>query len=133
MMAEFMKAKLAVSKNESGREGIDFMLKTERGNTHHLYLVTINIKERQSLSILKSAIGKPNEQLWVALVLLMDDINALYLIPSLQLENPDNYIFLESTFGDRLSHMSSWIIKIFPKGMYRLNEYRLANQTKNLF
>lgn len=132
MMAEFMKVKLEVFQNESGREGVDFIIKTNNGNTHELYLQTINVEEKLSVSILKSTIGEPKENLWVALVLLMDDIERLYLIPSNQLAKPDDYIFIESTQGERLSHLSSWIIKIFPNGMNKLNEYQLANQVKNL-
>ena len=132
MMAEFMKAKLEVFQDESGREGVDFIIETDNGNTHELYLQTINVKKEQSVSILKSALGEPKDSLWVALVLLIADVKVLYLIPSNQLAKPDDYIFLESTQGERLSHFSSWQIKVFPNGMDKLNEYQFVNQVKNL-
>ena len=97
-----------------------------------MYLQTINVEEKLSVSILKSALGEPKENLWIALVLLMDDIERLYLIPSNQLAKPDNNIFIESTQGERLSHFSSWQIKVFPNGMDKLNEYQFVNQVKNL-
>jgi hypothetical protein len=134
MMAEFMKAKLEVSQKESGREGVNFIVKTNAGNKHELYLQTINVEEKKSISILKSDLGEPKDNLWIALVLLMDGINpTLYLIPSNQLAKPDDYVFLESKQGELLSHLSSWIIKIFPKGIKNvLNEYQLVNQLENL-
>jgi len=133
MMAEFMKAKLEVFQNESGREGVDFIVKTDNGNTHELYLQTINVKETKSVSILKSALGESKDNLWVALVLLMGDIERLYLIPSNQLTKPDDYIFFDSSQKGALSHFSSWKIKIFTKGIKNvLNEYQLVNQLENL-
>ena len=117
---------------ENGREGVDFIIKTDNGNTHELYLQTINVKKEQSVSILKSALGEPKDSLWVALVLLIDDVKVLYLIPSNQLAKPDDYIFIESTQGELLSHFSSWKIKVFKDGMDKLNEYQLVNQIKNL-
>lgn len=133
LMAEFMKAKIAIFQKENGREGIDFIFKTKSRIYHELYLQTIKIEEKQNVSILKSALGEPKDNLWIALVLLIDDIEpVLYLIPSNQLAKPDDYIFLESTQGERLSHFSSWQIKVFPNGMDKLNEYQFVNQVKNL-
>jgi hypothetical protein len=132
MMAEFMKAKLEVFQKENGREGVDFIVKTDNGNTHELYLQTINVEKEQSVSILKSALGEPKANFWVALVLLMDDVERLYLIPSNQLAKPDDYIFVESTQGERLNHFSSWRIKVFPNGMNKLNEFLFVHQANNI-
>lgn len=133
MMAEFMKAKLAISQKENGREGVDFIFKTKSGNYHELYLQTIKIEEKRSVSILKSALGVPRDNFWIALVLLMEDIEpVLYLIPSNQLAKPDGYIFLDNSQGERLSHLSSWEIKVFTNGMEKLSEYLFVHQVKNL-
>ena len=35
---ELMRARLDVFQNESGREGVDFIVKTKSGNYHELYL-----------------------------------------------------------------------------------------------
>jgi hypothetical protein len=118
---------------ENGREGVDFIVKTDNGNTHELYLQAIDVEKIKSISILKSALGNPKDNLWIALVLSMDDIDMLYLIPSNQLAKPDDYIFFDSNQGELLSHFSSWIIKIFSKGIKDvLNEYQFLNQVKNL-
>jgi len=118
---------------ENGREGVDFIVKTDNGNTHELYLQAIDVEKIKSISILKSALGNPKDNLWIALVLSMDDIDMLYLIPSNQLAKPDDYIFFDSNQGEHLSHFSSWIIKIFSKGIKDvLNEYQFLNQVKNI-
>lgn len=93
---------------------------------------TINVEKEQSVSILKSALGEPKDNFWLALVLLMDDIERLYLIPSTQLAKSDGYIFIDNEQGERLSHFSSWKIKVFPKGMNKLNEYLFVHQTQNI-
>ncbi len=43
MKPELNKAQLEFSKNKSGREGIDFILKTATGNLHKIYLQSINL------------------------------------------------------------------------------------------
>jgi len=135
---KYIKQELANSgfeftQKESGREGVDFIIKTDNGNTHELYLQTINVEKEQSVSILKSALGEPKDNLWVALVLLMGDIERLYLIPSNQLAKPDDYIFFDSNQKGSLSHFSSWKIKIFTKGiMGKLSEYLFVYQAENL-
>ena len=97
-----------------------------------MYLQILDVEKNLSVSILKSALRKPKDKLWVALVLLMGDVERLYLIPSNQLAKPDDYIFLESTQGELLSHFSSWKIKVFSNGMDKLNKYQFVNQVKNL-
>lgn len=39
-----MRARLEVFQNESGREGVDFIIKTKSGNYHELYLQPINLE-----------------------------------------------------------------------------------------
>ena len=98
-----------------------------------MYLQILDVEKNLSVSILKSALRKPKDKLWVALVLLIGDVERLYLIPSNQLAKPDDYVFFESKQGERLSHFSSWIIKIFPTGMKEvLNKYHFVNQVENL-
>jgi len=63
MMAEFMKAKLEVFQNESGREGVDFIIKTKAGNYHELYLQPINLETERSVKISKEVLGEPIRQL----------------------------------------------------------------------
>lgn len=46
MMAEFMKAKLEVFQNESGREGVDFIVKTNVGNYIGTFSKVFNLIKR---------------------------------------------------------------------------------------
>lgn len=87
---ELMKARLEVFQNESGREGVDFIIRTNSGNYHELYLQPINLENDRSVKIPKQDLGEPKDNLWIALVLLMKEMEPmLYLIPSTQLTKPD--------------------------------------------
>jgi hypothetical protein len=63
IMAKFMKAKLVVYQNESGREGVDFILKTDNGNTHELYLQSIELDKQREIKINKQQLGDPKDNL----------------------------------------------------------------------
>lgn len=130
---ELMKARLEVFQNESGREGVDFIVKTNSGNYHELYLQPINLEKDRSVKISKSVLGEPKDNLWIALVLFMKDMNpVLYLIPSKQLDQPDDYIFIDNEQGERFKHLSNWEIKVFVKGIEKLSEYAFPNMIETL-
>lgn len=130
---ELMRARLDVFQNESGREGVDFMVKTKSGNYHELYLQPINLEKDRSVKITKSVLGEPKNNLWIALVLFMKDMEpVLYLIPSKQLAEPDDYIFINNELSDRLSHLSNWEIKVFTKGIPELSKFALDNMIGQL-
>jgi len=130
---ELMKARLEVFQNESGREGVDFIVKTSLGKFHELYLQTVNLEKDRSVKISKSVLGEPKDNLWIALVLFMKDMEpVLYLIPSNQLAKPDGYIFIDNDLGEQFNHLSSYEIKVFVKGMEKLSEYALDNMVSKL-
>ena len=130
---ELMKARLEVFQNESGREGIDFIIKTNTGNYHELYLQTVNLEKDRSVKITKSILGNPKDNLWIALVLFMKEIEPiLYLIPSTQLEKPDDYIFIDNEQSERFKHLSNWEIKVFVKGIPELSKFTIDNMVKQL-
>jgi len=130
---ELMRARLDVFQNESGREGVDFIVKTKSGNYHELYLQPINLETERSVKITKTVLGEPKDNLWVALVLFMKDIEpVLYLIPSTQLAKPDDYIFINNDQGERFKHMSNWEIKVFTKGIPELSKFAFPNSLKLL-
>ncbi len=130
---ELMKARLEVFQNESGPEGVDFIIKTSAGNYHELYLQTVNLEKDRSVKISKSVLGEPKDNLWIALVLFMKEMEpVLYLIPSNQLAKPDDYIFIDNDLGEQFNHLSSYDIKIFVKGMEKLSEYALDNMISKL-
>ena len=60
---ELLRAKLDVFQNESGREGVDFTIKTKAGNYHELYLQPINLETERSVKISKEVLGEPIRQL----------------------------------------------------------------------
>lgn len=125
---ELMKARLEVFQNESGREGVDFIIKTNAGNYHELYLQTVNLEKDRSVKISKSVLGEPKDNLWIALVLFMKEMEpVLYLIPSNQLAKPDDYIFIDNNQSEHFSHLSNWEIKVFVKGIPELSKFALNN------
>lgn len=125
---ELMKTRLEVFQNESGREGVDFIIKTNAGNYHELYLQTVNLEKDRSIKISKSVLGEPKDNLWVALVLFMKEMEpVLYLIPSNQLAKPDDYIFIDNEQSEHFSHLANWEIKVFVKGIPELSKFALNN------
>ena len=73
--SELNKAQIEITPKESGREGIDFNIKTKNGSTrtHEVYLQPINLDIERKVKIPKLALGEPNDSLWVALVLMMEN------------------------------------------------------------
>ena len=56
----------------------------------------------------------------------------IYLIPSKALATADNYIFIDNDMGqERFEHLSNWEIKVFVRGMEKLNEYAFDYQIKH--
>ncbi|MCF6359216.1 MAG: hypothetical protein L3J29_00455 [Cyclobacteriaceae bacterium] len=130
---ELMKARLEVFQNESGREGVDFIIKTDTGNYHELYLQTVNLDKERSAKISKEELGEPKDNLWIALVLFMEDMEPVFhLIPSKVLLIPDDYIFFDNEQGERFKHLSNWEIKVFVRAIPELSKYSFANMLPQL-
>lgn len=110
---ELLKAKLEVLPNKNRRAEVDLIVKTSTGKQYELYFQPIDLEKERSVKILKGELGEPKENLWIALVLLMKDMEPmLYLIPSNQLAKPDDYIFIDNEQGERFKHLSNWEIKV---------------------
>ena len=129
---EFIKSCLKVQQNQNGREAL-FSVQTSTGNTHDIYLQTINLNRVRSIKIPKQKLGKPVDNLWVALVLQLKDMEPMmFLIPSKKLATPDNYIFIDNDMGqERFERLSNWEIKVFARGMEKLSEYAFDYQIKH--
>ncbi len=129
---EFTKHNLEFSQNKSGREDVDFILKTNTGNLHEIYLQTINLNKERSVKILKQDLGEPKNNLWVALVLILDTepVN-FYLIPSKTVTKPDDFVFIENEVSS-FPQLSNWEIKVFKNGMQKLNAFSLENMLDKL-
>ena len=137
---EFTKAGLKILPNESaclpdrqGREAL-FSVQTSTGKTHDIYLKNINLNRERSIKIPKQKLGEPRDNLWVALVLQLKDMEQkMFLIPSKVLATPDNYIFIDNDMGpERFDHLSNWEIKVFVKGIEKLSEYAFGYQIKQV-
>ena len=130
---ELMKAHFEVFSGESESRGVDFILKTPSRKYHELFLLPINLDFARSVKIPKSDLGELKDNLWIALVFVMKEIEpVLHLIPSKILENPDNYIFFDHEQGERFSHLSNWEIKVFKKSIEELSKYSLMNMVSKL-
>ena len=130
--SELKKAQLEFLPKESGREGVDFIIKTNSGNLHKVYLQPINLDTERKVKIPKQKLGEPKDNLWVALVLIIDNepFN-FYLIPSKTVTTPDNFIFIENEVSS-FPQLSNWEIKVFKNGMQKLSEFSLENMLKDL-
>ena len=70
---ELNKTPIKVSPKVSGREGVDFAIKANTGNFHKVYLQPIDLDTERKVKISKLALGEPKDNLWVALVLIIDN------------------------------------------------------------
>lgn len=109
------------------------MVKTPSGKYHELFLQPINLGFARSVKIPKGDLGEPKDNLWIALVFVMKEIEpVLHLIPSKILEIPDNYIFFDHEQDERFKHLSNWEIKVFQKSIGELSKYSLTNMVSKL-
>ena len=93
----------------------------------------INLEKDLSVKIPKEVLGEPKDNLWIALVLFLKKMEpVLYLIPSKQLAQPDDYIFIDNEQGARFKHLSNWEIKVFVKGIPELSKFALLNMIDKL-
>ncbi len=128
-----LKAKLVVLPNKNRREEVDLIVKTKTRRQHELYFQLIDLEKERSVKILKEKLGEPKDNLWIALVLLMKDMEpVLHLIPSKVLAQPDNYIFIDNEQGERFKHLSNWEIKVFTKAIPELSKFSFANMLPQL-
>ena len=67
---ELMKARLEEFKNESESREVDFIVKTQLGSFHELYLQQINLEKDRSVKFPKDELGEPKDNLWFALCCL---------------------------------------------------------------
>ena len=97
-MLDFIKSELEsfslkLTSNQNGREGIDFLI-----GENQLYLQSIDLDTSQrSIKIKKQDLGELKDNLFVALVLIMDkEPKVFYLIPSKNLQQSNSNIFIEN-------------------------------------
>ncbi|AZQ58093.1 hypothetical protein EJ994_04450 [Maribacter sp. MJ134] len=131
LKAKLTKVGLEISPKENGREGVDFIVKSENGKQSEIFLQAMDLIAQQSSKVPKEKLGEPNENLWVALIGFIPEKEPLiFLIPSKTLVKPDGFVFFENNVGLH-TYLSNWEIKVFIKGMEQLGEYIIYNQIEN--
>ena len=123
MKSELKKAQIEVSEKESGREGVDFLI-----GDNQLYLQSIDFDiPQRSIKIVKQDLGELRNNLFVALVLILDEEpKAIYLIPSKHLSQPNSNIFTDNEVS-LMPSLSNWEIKYFLNAFPKLDK-KLLNQ-----
>ena len=130
MKSELKKAHFEVTNNESGREAVNFNIKSINGNSYQLFFQAIDFGTERSIKISKQDLGELNENLLIGLVLLIEsEAKVLYLIPSTVFLNP-NSIFISNDV--MLAHLSNWEISVFTNAIPELSKYALDNMIDKL-
>ena len=100
---------------------------------YQLVIRELNLNKLRSIKIQSSDLGEPSENRWVCLVLAMEDMEPmLYLIPSLKLADPDDFIFKYNKLDAPFEHLSNYEIKVFRNGMEELSKYAFENMIGEL-
>lgn len=128
MKSVLIKAQIEVSQKENGREGVDFLI-----GTNDIYLQSIDLDTTQrSIKISKQELGELRDNLFIALVLIIDKApRVAYIIPSKQLSQTDSNIFINSEVS-LMPRLSNWEIKISSNGLHKLEIYTVSNQIEKL-
>ena len=128
MKSELKKAQIEVSQNESGREALDFLIGNKQIYLQPLDLDTI----LQSFKILKQELGELKDNLFIALVLIIEkQPRVLYIIPSKELQDSNNNFFINNDVS-LMPSLSNWEIKISSKTIEELEKYALNNMLDKL-
>ncbi|WP_203258315.1 hypothetical protein [Hyunsoonleella ulvae] len=131
--SEFLKSELKnyslelVAKTD-GREGVDFFI----GN-YQIYLQPLDLDTvKQSVKVSKQDLGKLNDNLFIALVLIIEQQpRVVYLIPSKQLRDSINNYFINNEVS-LMPSLSNWEIIISSKTVEELEKYALKNMAVKL-
>ncbi|MFL0093326.1 hypothetical protein [Tenacibaculum maritimum] len=125
---EFLKSELKshsleLTAKTDGREGVDFFIEN-----YQIYLQPLDLDAvKQSIKISKQDLGELNDNLFIALVLIIEQQpRVLYLIPSTQLQNSSNNFFIDNEVS-LMPSLSNWEIKISSKSIEELQKYTLKN------
>ena len=132
-LLSFLKSELAnfdleLTTKPNGREGVDFLI-----GDNQLYLQSIDLDTTQrSIKISKQDLGELKNNLLIALVLIMEkQLRVVYLIPSKQLSQSDNNIFIENEVS-LMPSLSNWEIKVSSNTIPELAKYSLENMVDKL-
>lgn len=119
---------LELTVKPNGREGVNFLVENNQ-----LYLQSIDLDTTQrSIKISKKDLGDLKDNLFIALVLIIDKKpKVIYLIPSKDLSQADNNVFIENEVS-LMPSLSNWEIKVSSNIIPELVKYSLENMIDNL-
>ena len=130
---EFLKSELKnhsleLTAKTEGREGVDFLI-----GDNQIYLQPLDLDVvKQSIKIAKQDLGEPNDNLFIALVLIMEEQpRVVYIIPSKDLQDSNNNFFVNNEVN-LMSSLSNWEIKVSSNTIPELAKYALENMIDKL-
>lgn len=128
LKSEFKSQKIELFNKTDGREGVDYLI---GDNQIHLKFIDLDSTQR-SIKILKEELGKLKENLFIALVLIIDKKpKVVYLIPSKDLFQSDSNVFINNEVS-LMPSLSNWEIKISTNAIPELSKYLLDNMIDKL-
>lgn len=127
LKSELQSHNLELTAKNDGRERVDFLI----GN-RQIYLQPLDLDTvKQSIRISKQDLGELNDNLFIALVLIIEkQPRVVCFIPSKDLQEPDNNFFVNNEVS-LMPNLSNWEIKISSKSIEEFEKYVLNNVIDN--
>ena len=128
LVSELKNFDLELIPKQNGREGVDFLI-----GENQLYLQSIDLDTLQrNIKIKKQDLGELKDNLFVALVLVIDkEPKVFYLIPSKVLLQSNSKIFIENNVS-LMPSLSNWEIKFSTNNIPELVKYTIENMIDKL-
>mgnify|MGYP000462892619 CR=1 FL=1 len=128
LKSELKSHKLELTTKSNGREGVDFLI-----GDNQLYLQSIDLDTTQrSIKISKQELGELKDNLFVALILIIDTApKVVYLIPSKHLQDSNNNFFVNNEVN-LMPSLSNWEVKVSSNTIAELAKYALENMIDSL-
>ncbi|MDX6745945.1 hypothetical protein SHK09_04000 [Polaribacter sp. PL03] len=128
LVSELKNFDLELIPKQNGREGVDFLI-----GENQLYLQSIDLDTLQrNIKIKKQDLGELKDNLFVALVLVIDkEPKVFYLIPSKVLLQSNSKIFIENNVS-LMPSLSNWEIKVSTNNIPELVKYTIENMIDKL-
>lgn len=126
--SELNKFDLELISKQNGREGVDFLI-----GDNQLYQQYIDLETTQrSIKITKQDLGELRDNLFIALVLIIDkEPKVVYLIPSKDLLQINSNIVINNEVS-LMPSLSNWEIKVSSNTIPELSKYALENMIDKL-
>ncbi len=117
---ELKRHNLELINKTDGREGVDFLISNSQIYLQPLDLDTV----KQSIKISKKGLGELNDNLFIALVLIIEKLpRVVYFIPAKHLQESNSNYFVNNEVS-LMPNLSNWEIKISSKNCRRIRKVR---------